>query len=245
MLEFVIVVALLGVVVWWSWYQTRKQLARYYVELAASEEVMNTTETQGESAETDVKENLPMRPCPSNKKILICIVLSTILNIALMALSYFFYSDSIVYAFKLAVVFQWIVAIAIIDYHCYVIPNGLLLQGLGVSVLFILLEVVSVNYSPMVTLKDYGIGLVIGGGVFLLSALVSRGSIGMGDVKMFSVLGLFMGTVGVFNLLFFTVFASAICSVVLLLRKKGDKKTMLPLGPFTYVGMLIVILAGI
>lgn len=186
-----------------------------------------------------------MRPCPSDKKILIYMVLSTVLNIALMALSYFFYSDSIVYAFKLAVIFQWIVAIAIIDYHCYVIPNGLLLQGLGVSALFILLEVVSVNYSPMVTLKDYGIGLVVGGGVFLLSALVSRGSIGMGDVKMFSVLGLLMGTVGVFNLLFFTVFASAICSVVLLLRKKGDKKTLLPLGPFTYVGMLIVILAGI
>lgn len=234
MLEFVIIVALLCVVAWWSWYQAKKQLTKYCVE-----------DAQSSACEEGDADALVPRPYPSDKKILTYIVLSTVLNMALMALSFFHYGDNVVYAFKLAVVFQWIITIAIVDYHCYVIPNGVLLQGLAMAVLFLVLEMLSVEYSPMVTVKDYGLGLLIGGGVFLLSAVLSRGSIGMGDVKMFSVLGLLMGCVGVFNLLFFTVLTSAVCSIVLLLSKKGDKKTLLPLGPFTYVGMLIVILAGI
>ncbi len=225
MLEFIVIAALLCVAAWWSFYQAKKQLAKY--------------NDQADGSEQNVRKPL------TDRAVLAYIIISTIVNMVLMALSYFFYDDSVVYAFKLAVIFQWIIAIAVIDYQCYVIPNSLLVQGLIMAVLFIGLEAVSVNYSPLVTLKDYGLGLLIGGGVFLLSAVISRGSVGMGDVKMFSILGLLMGCVGVFNLLFFTVLCSAVWSIGLLLGKKGDKKTTLPLAPFTYAGMLIVVLAGI
>lgn len=180
-----------------------------------------------------------------HKKIIVYVIFSEILNVGLMALSYFYYNDKVIYAFKLALIFLWLITIAGIDRFCYVIPNRLILIGLITSFLFIACEIIFAGYPAFVSIKDYFFGFLFGTGIFLLSSILSRGSVGAGDIKLFSVLGLLLGWKAVFNLLFYSVLISAIFGVFVLILKKGDKKTMLPLAPFTYVGMVIILLLGI
>ncbi len=182
---------------------------------------------------------------PQKIKLQIYFGISTLINALLLALSYFHYNDRVIYAFKLAVILQWLIVIALIDFYCYIIPNKLVLLGMVAAILFATTEILLVSYPIFITLKEYFFGLLLGGGVFFLSAVLVKGSVGMGDIKLFAILGLLLGWLGVFSLMFFTVLVSAIYSIFVLLSKKGDKKTLLPLGPFTYAGMIIVLLLGV
>ena len=182
---------------------------------------------------------------PKKLNVQIYFGIGTLINALLLALSYFHYNDRVIYAFKLAVILQWLIVIAFIDFYCYIIPNKLVLLGMVVAILFATTEILLVSYPIFITLKEYFFGLLLGGGVFFLSAVLVKGSVGMGDIKLFAILGLLLGWLGVFSLLFFTVLVSAIYSIFVLLSKKGDKKTLLPLGPFTYAGMIIVLLLGV
>lgn len=83
--------------------------------------------------------------------------------------------------------------------------------------------------------QPFSVGCLAGGaaigGVVCLAALVSKESIGMGDGILLCVTGLYLG--GWRNLLLFflaSVFASA-AAVVMLVVKKGDRKSRLPFVP--------------
>lgn len=210
-----LLIALSGV---WAFFECRRGIKKYFED----------------------KENMP-----SDKKIMIYVIVSTIINILLLALSYYFYDDKVIYAFKLALIFEWIIAIAGVDHYCSVIPNRLVLEGLAGAVLFAVVEILFASYPIFVSLKDYFFGFLLGAGVFFVSGLFVKGSIGAGDIKFFAVLGLLLGWASVFNLMFYTILISAVFSIFVLLLKRGDKKTMLPLAPFTYAGMVLILLMGI
>jgi leader peptidase (prepilin peptidase)/N-methyltransferase len=83
-------------------------------------------------------------------------------------------------------------------------------------------------------------------GLFLfIFALVSGGGLGMGDVKLGIVLGLFLGKY-VIVALFAGLIASAIFSVGVLIRRglMAGRKTMIPMGPFLALGGVVAVLAG-
>lgn len=107
------------------------------------------------------REIQELKPRPSDRRIMIYLICSTVLNALLMALSYFVYKDNAVYTLKLAIVFQWIITVAIIDYYCYVIPNSLLLQALAMAIVFTFVELVFFRYPTMVALKDYFFGMLM------------------------------------------------------------------------------------
>ena len=68
---------------------------------------------------------------------------------------------------------------------------------------------------------------------------------GMGDIKLFAVLGLFLGWQGVFNVILFSVFAVAAYGVAMLISRKKDKKSEIPIGPFALLGLMISIGLGV
>ena len=185
-----------------------------------------------------------LRKFPKDCKRRIYVALGTLLNLGLMYLSFFYYQDRMIYALKLAMVLEWLLIVAFVDFYTGLIPNSLILQGLLGALAYMALEIIAASYPAVISLKDYFFGLLLGGGVFALSAVISRGSIGMGDIKLFAVLGLMLGISVVFGLLFFTIFISALAGLLVLLLKKGDKRTMMPLGPFTCAGMTVVLMMG-
>lgn len=208
--------------------QMKRRLAYYY-------------DLEQEKRETDKD----YRKRPANGFLLIYLILCTVINLALMVLSYFVYKDNALYTLKLAFIFQWIAMIAIIDFCCYVIPNLFVLEGLMGAVIFAAVEIFFFSYPPIVCLKDYLFGFLLGTGVFLLSALLSRGSIGTGDIKLYAVCGLLLGCIPEFQLMFYSIAVSAIVSIIVLISRRGNRKTVLPFAPFTCVGMIIITLLGV
>lgn len=80
-------------------------------------------------------------------------------------------------------------------------------------------------------------GMLLGGGVMLLSALLGKllfkkESLGFGDVKLFAAMGLALGFRGTLAVLVLSSVSSAVIFGCLLAAGKVRKEDMLPLGPY-------------
>lgn len=85
---------------------------------------------------------------------------------------------------------------------------------------------------------DYLLGCAAGAGVMLLLALVSRGGMGGGDIKLYLFVGLMLG----FKLTILSVFASSLLGSLygagLLLAGRYRRGMLVPFGPFIAAGSL-------
>lgn len=139
----------------------------------------------------------------------------------------------------------WIIPIAYFDYRNQIIPNFFILIGLVFWIALFLFEIFLGGTNWLSTLKFSLFGLLIGGGVLLLCLLISRKSIGMGDVKMFSVIGLIYGFNNTFTIMMISLLIMAAVGIFLMIRKKADRKSTLPMAPFLMMGLIISCLLGI
>ena len=120
------------------------------------------------------------------------------------------------------------VAIIAIDLKHHLIPNSLNIY-LGV----VFLSIAIMQYSW----KHWLLGGLIGFGVpFLVTLLFYKikGQVGLGggDIKLFGVLGIILGPIGVVENIFFSCFAGSLIGAFLLITKRMDRKTPIPFGPF-------------
>jgi leader peptidase (prepilin peptidase) / N-methyltransferase len=83
------------------------------------------------------------------------------------------------------------------------------------------------------------------GGALLLAALAYPGGMGMGDVKLAGVMGLFLGG-AVAPALLVALLAGAIAGAVVIARKgvPAGRKTAVPFGPFLALGGVLAVFAG-
>ena len=75
--------------------------------------------------------------------------------------------------------------------------------------------------------------------LLILSGLLD-GGIGGGDIKLLTAAGLGLGVAGIWKAFVIGVFSSGIYVMVMLLRKKFDRKTEIALGPFLCLGLILV-----
>ena len=138
-----------------------------------------------------------------------------------------------------------IVPIAWKDYKEHIIPNKYLLWVLRIGIpLFFIQIVVQNDYYIAISINKV-LGVLLGGGIFLLSMLISPKGVGAGDVKMYAVMGFLLGSRAIFNVLLYALVLGAVSSVVLLVSKKKTRKDELPLAPYTFFGMLIALCLGV
>lgn len=143
-----------------------------------------------------------------------------------------------------ALVFGWLLVIAMIDGQKQIIPRILTNAGWVCWILLSITAIVTGTAVKQVLLFSAG-GLLLGGGVLFICRLVSKGGMGMGDVRLFAVLGVLYGMNYTFSILFFTiVLMSGYGLIAILLRRKG-MKSMLPMGPFAVVAYGICIMLGV
>lgn len=134
---------------------------------------------------------------------------------------------------------EGVVCLAITDFRVKKIPNE-------VSLLLLILRAVFMCYGVLVkqdnlkqTVLSSLIGLLFGGGFILICMLLSRGGIGAGDMKIFAVLGLYFGLLGVMQIMLYALFFSALGAIGLLITKKAKMKSTLPMGPFILAGLTV------
>jgi leader peptidase (prepilin peptidase)/N-methyltransferase len=94
-------------------------------------------------------------------------------------------------------------------------------------------------------LPEHLIAGAAGGGFLLAAALAYPGGMGMGDVKLAGVLGLFLGR-EVAAALLVALIAGTVAGAVVMARRgtREGRKTAIPFGPFLALGGLAAFFAG-
>ena len=131
---------------------------------------------------------------------------------------------------------------AIIDYRVHKIPNQLLLIAFVIRIIIYVIEFIISKDDAIVTVKSDLAGAVIIGGFFLIILLIFKNCIGMGDIKLFALMGLYQGLLGAFNSVFFSLIVSFFISLALLISKRKNRKDVIPFGPSIYAGTVVGIL---
>jgi leader peptidase (prepilin peptidase)/N-methyltransferase len=136
------------------------------------------------------------------------------------------------------VLLAFLVPMALIDLEHRIIPNKL--TGPAAVIAIALGTVLDPGGEVERLIAGAGAG-----GFFLLAALAAPGGMGMGDVKLAGVLGLFLGA-AVAPALLVALVSGVLISVVVIARKgmAGGRKTAIPFGPFLALGGFVAMLVG-
>lgn len=147
--------------------------------------------------------------------------------------------------YSLPVLMKWsslfwgIYLLAKVDYHEKKIPNKVVLVMLILRVAFLVYEVwINLDFWKNVLVYPL-LGAAIGGMIMAVAMLISRKGVGMGDVKMFIVIGAFVGSTEILATMFYTFLISAIGGICLLVTKKAGLKDSIPMAPFACAGVAL------
>lgn len=137
------------------------------------------------------------------------------------------------------------IALALIDLDVHRLPNALVLPGYAVGV--VLLGAAALLQGDLVALGRLAAGAGILLALYLLLVLISPRGMGLGDVKLAGVLGLFLGYLGWGQLAVGAmagfVLGGLFGAVLLMLRRAG-RRSGIPFGPWMLAGAWIGIVLG-
>jgi leader peptidase (prepilin peptidase) / N-methyltransferase len=131
-----------------------------------------------------------------------------------------------------------LVPVTLIDLDHRIIPNTLMLVGTVVSLAIVLL-------TQPDSLTAHLIAAAAAGGFLLIAALAYPAGMGMGDVKLAGVMGLFLGR-AVGPAMLVALVAGSVVGALIIARKgaKEGRKTAIPFGPYLAFGGLVGLFAG-
>lgn len=130
-----------------------------------------------------------------------------------------------------------LVTVTLTDLDQRVIPNAILAAGA-------LAAIVIVAATDPSSLPERVIAAAGAGGFLLLAALAYPRGMGMGDVKLAAVMGLFLGR-AIVPAMFVAVVTGALVGLALIARHGSDaRKQAVPFGPFLALGGVVGLLAG-
>jgi leader peptidase (prepilin peptidase)/N-methyltransferase len=131
-----------------------------------------------------------------------------------------------------------LVPITLIDLDHRIIPNVIT----GAAAIAALVAIVALDTD---FLLEAVIAAVAGGGFFLIAALLYPRGMGMGDVKLAAVLGLYLGR-AVAPAILIALIAGVVVGAAIIARKgaKEGRKTAVPFGPFLALGGMVAFFVG-
>ena len=166
-------------------------------------------------------------------------VAAVITAAVLIALFELLYQLPLLQQLKLLFLVMTLFPAAAIDRKTQKIPNKLLLASLVLRCILLAAEVAVSPAKGLAAAKNGLLGAVVIGVFFLLLLLIFKNSIGMGDVKLFALMGLYQGLWGVINSVFFSLVVSLFAAIILLIAKKKGRKDTMSFGPSILVGTVI------
>lgn len=175
----------------------------------------------------------------------IVVTITVVLGLATWIIGRYLYKHDSIWIYKWIVAISALTPIAAIDFKKKIIPNKLLLIMIAYTVVIYAVQIILNTEYVLSILGSAFIGLLLGGGVFLLASLFVKNGIGAGDIKLYGILGFLLAFRGIFNVLLYSMIVSAITGIVLLISKKKKTKDSLPLAPFTLIGVTVAIILGV
>ena len=141
---------------------------------------------------------------------------------------------------EFAILTSLLIVITSVDLESQIIPDEFIVFGFAVIIIFIVISVFRGNLE----LLNSGIGLLLGGGIFLLIAVLSNGAMGGGDIKLMALLGFWFGWQSILLIMFLSFVLGAIISVTLLLFKIKSRKDKIPFAPFIVLATILTLFFG-
>jgi len=130
-----------------------------------------------------------------------------------------------------------LIAITISDLQYKVIPNKVIYPSMAIFALFRL-------WHHPLPLVDYLIGFLLGGGLFYLIALLSRGGMGGGDIKLMAMIGIVSGWKLTLLTIMIASFIGTMIGGWLIALGKIKRKEPIPFGPFIALAAAVAYLWG-
>lgn len=145
---------------------------------------------------------------------------------------------------KFMILSPMLLSVFVIDYKLQIIPNRLNLTIFEVGLIFAFLYGLS-NVAITINML---LGMLVGGGIFLLITLIGgifygKEAMGFGDVKLMGALGIYFGFSNIIIITLVSFLIGAVLSIVLLASKKKKTDEYIPFGPFivlaTYISVYV------
>lgn len=138
--------------------------------------------------------------------------------------------------FIYAALFSALMVVFMIDLKTLTIPNSLVIV------------ITVIGLSRMITdlnqWLNYVIGFFVVSVILLLIAIITRGKMGGGDIKLMAAAGLVLGWQNIILALVIGAFLGAIIGLSLIGFKVVERKQMIPFGPYLAAGIMISAIFG-
>ncbi len=159
-----------------------------------------------------------------------------LLNALIYLILYLKFSITILFI-KYAILSSILIVITFIDYDLQIIPDEIVIFGIIISF------IIHISYNFKGNMWDGLIGLLIGGGLFLIIALVTN-AMGGGDIKLMGMLGFSLGYKYILLITLLSFIIGAVASLILIFLKIKSRKDFIPFGPFIAIATLATIYCG-
>jgi len=126
-----------------------------------------------------------------------------------------------------------LIIISFIDLRHRIIHDFMVIIAIMMGILFVIIT--------RAKLSDTILGMIVGGGILFLLALIPN-AMGGGDIKLMFAMGAFLGLNRTLWAILLAFIMSSIISIVLLLFKIKGTKDTIPFGPFLSLGSFMSLL---
>lgn len=145
---------------------------------------------------------------------------------------------------KIVITSLLLMSAAVIDFYTKKIPNFIPIAFLGSGIVMLIAEFAFMRESFLILLAGSLVGLVVGFLCLFAMSLITKGGIGMGDVKLISTMGFLCGIAASFYSFFLATVFCLFVTIILLILKRKKMKDELPFGPFLFLGYILTIILG-
>jgi Flp pilus assembly protein protease CpaA len=170
------------------------------------------------------------------------LIILTVFTIFSILLGMFFENEDGIAMTKSLVLIYTLFFISLIDIKERIIPNKSLVFLCIVRILIMGFECAFLgikDFFELVLLPSF-IGSLVGGGILLLIMLISRKGLGAGDIKLFAVIGFFVGSAAnVLSCLFYTSLLLILFCFTGMILRKIKAKDLFPMAPFILSGVVL------
>ena len=130
-----------------------------------------------------------------------------------------------------------LIVVSFIDIKYQIIPNEITFSFIPLGI------ILSFIFNHITFLNSF-LGLIIPAGLLLLIAFIYKKGMGIGDVKLIGVIGVFIGWKYALISIFIGALIGSVYGVYMILTNKMNRETRIPFGPFISTGAVIMILYG-
>lgn len=134
---------------------------------------------------------------------------------------------------------------AAVDGQTHIIPNAAPLTMVVGALLNLLLLYLHIGSRAGGFVFSCLVAGMLTFALMFFASVLTKGGLGMGDVKLLGALGLLCGLGCIIGTLFSATILAVLAAVYLMVRRRAGWKYAMPFGPFLYIGFMAAVILGI